>query len=39
MMTAVCVFLPVAAGIAIGEVIRRKYPEQMDKLLERVCGK
>lgn len=39
MITAVCVFFPVAAGIAIGEVILRRYPKRMDKLLERVCGK
>lgn len=39
MMTAVCVFLPVAAGIAIGEILSKLFPEQMDKLLERVCGK
>lgn len=39
MITAVCVFLPVGISIAIGEILSNLFPEQMDKLLESVCGK
>lgn len=39
MITAVCVFLPVGISIAIGEILSKLFPDQMDMLLERVCGK
>ena len=36
MITAVCVFLPVGISIAIGEILSNLFPDQMDKLVNKI---
>lgn len=36
MITGLCVFFPIVIGLGIGEIISKLFPEQMEKLVNKI---